>query len=123
MQPGKRARAPRVETLADTDAGARIKRTRTKEDHSSEKAEQILSELQSTHLSDVLPQQQPNIRTVQEYADSGLRALEITCSQPSFPPVGFALPAFEPQISPTAWKAKTYTPEGGKSNTKETMEG
>ena len=70
-QPDKRARAPRDKTLADTDVGARIKRTRTKEDQSSDKTEQILIKLKSTHLSNELAQQQPNTRTVQEYADSG----------------------------------------------------
>jgi hypothetical protein len=34
--------------------------------------------------------------------------------QPPFPPVGFALPIFEPQEPPTAWRSPTNVPEEGR---------
>ena len=100
-------------TPSDAEMGARIKRLRTTQDDSMEKAEALLSKLHTQHLASVLSQTQPDTRIAQEYADSGLRSLQISQDQPLFPPVGFALPVFGPQVSPSAWTSPTYIPEGG----------
>ena len=104
--------------------GGRIKKRRTKLDISSEKAAELLSQLQETHITAVLQTDQRTSRTVEEYADSGLRSIDINNNDhPAFPPVGFALPIFELGEPPSAWRSPTFVPEGGRIyKKKETME-
>ena len=80
----------------DPENGSRTKKRRTREDFSAERAAELLSELHTQHIATVLSTEQRDTRTVKEYADSGLRHIELTQNdQPPFPPVGFALPSFE----------------------------
>ena len=95
--------------------GSRIKKMRTKADFSSEGAAELLSQLHTTHIEAVLKAEQKPTRTVEEYADSGLRRIKLNqYDQPAFPPVGFALPSFEPLEPPSAWRSPTFVPEGGR---------
>ena len=99
----------------DMAAGGRIKKRKSRADISSEKAAELLSQLSQTLITDVLQATQDSSRTVEEYADSGLRACRIADNALyEFPPVGFALPVFEPEESPTAWKSSTFVPERGR---------
>ena len=67
-------------------------------------------------MTDVLQATQDSSRTVEEYADSGLRAHNINNNDLNeFPPVGFALPIFELEESPSAWKSPTFEPEKGRT--------
>ena len=89
-----------------------MKRIRTKADFSSERAAELLSQLHTTHIEAVLKAEQKPTRTVEEYADSGLRGLELKQDdQPAFPPVGVALPSFEPLEAPSAWRSPTFVPK------------
>ena len=99
----------------DMAAGGRIKKRKSRADISSEKAAELLSQLSQTLIIDVLQAPQNSSRTVEEYADSGLRACHIADNAVhEFPPVGYALPAFEFEESPTAWKSSTLVPERGR---------
>jgi hypothetical protein len=103
--------------------GGRIKKRRTRLDIFSEKAAELLSQLQDTHIAAVLQSDQSASRTVEHYADSGLRTIDINKDHPAFPPVGFALPIFEIVETPSAWRSPTFVPDGGRIyKKKETME-
>ena len=96
--------------------GDRIKRKKTRSDFSSEEAAELLSKLQTTHMTAALQTDQRTTRTVEEYADSGLRSIDLNINDhPAFPPVGFALPIFELQETPSAWRLPTFVPEGGRT--------
>ena len=96
--------------------GGRIKKQRSRADISSEKAAQLLSQLSESHMAAVLQADQQASRTVEEYADSGLRTIDINNNDlNAFPPVGFALPIFELEESPSAWRSPTFVPEGGRT--------
>ena len=96
----------------DPEMGSPIKKSRTRADFSSERAAELLSQLHTTHIEAVLSTEQRYTRTVEEYADSGLRHIELKQDDhPAFPPVGFALPSFEPQESPSAWRSPTFVPK------------
>ena len=96
--------------------GGRIKKKRTRSDFSAEKAAELLSQLQTTHMTAALQTDQRTTRTVEEYADSGLRSLDLNINgHPVFPPVGFALPIFELVETPSAWRSPTFVPEGGRT--------
>ena len=111
------------ETAQQVTMGGRIKKRRTRLDISSEKAAELLSQLQDTHIAAVLQSDQSASRTVEDYADSGLRTIDINKDHPAFPPVGFALPIFEIVETPSAWRSPTFLPEGGRIyKKKETME-
>ena len=117
--PAPHAEKEKVPDTPDTSqalaAGGRIKRQKTRADISSEKAAELLSQLSQTLMIDVLQSTQDSSRTVEEYADSGLRACHIADNAVyEFPPVGFALPVFELEESPTAWKSSTLVPERGR---------
>ena len=89
-------------------------KSRTRADFSSERAAELLSQLHTTHIQAALNTEQLTTRIVEEYADSGLRHIALKQDdQPAFPPVGFALPSFEPQDSPSAWRSPTFVSEGG----------
>ena len=95
--------------------GGRIKRRRTRSDFSSEKNAELLSQLQTTHMTAALQTDQRTSRTVEEYADSGLHSIDINNNDHlAFPPVGFALPIFELVETPSAWRLPTFVPEGGR---------
>ena len=95
--------------------GGRIKRRKTRPVFSSEEAAEMLSKLQTTHLAAAL-QTESTTRTVEEYADSGLRGIELNINDhPAFPPVEFAIPIFELQETPSAWRLPTFVPEGGRT--------
>ena len=99
----------------EPERGSRIKKSRTKTNFSSERAAELLSQLHTTHIEAVLRTEQQSTRTVEEYADSGLRHIELKQDdQPAFPPVGFALPSFEALESTSAWRSPTFVPEGGR---------
>jgi len=99
----------------ETPVGGRIKRRKTRPVLSSEEADEMLSKLRTTHLAAAL-QTEGTTRTVEEYADSGLRGIELNISDhPAFPPVGSALPVFELQETPSAWRLPTFVPEGGRT--------
>ena len=96
--------------------GGRIKRRRTRSDFSLEKAAELSNQLQTTHMTAALQTDQRTTRTVEEYADSGLRSIDLNINDhPAFPPVGFALPIFELEETPSAWRLPTFVPEGGRT--------
>jgi hypothetical protein len=96
--------------------GGRIKKQRSRTDMSSEKAAELLSHLSQTHMAAVMQANQHSSRTVEEYSNSGLRAHDIkTNDLNEFPPVGFALPTFELEESPSAWESPTFVPERGRT--------
>ena len=112
----KKLKTPELtEEPPEPETGSRIKKSRTKADFSSEKAAELLSQLHTTHIEAVLRAEEQSTRTVEEYADSGLRHIELKQDdQPAFPPVGFAFPSFEPLEPPSAWRSPTFVPEGGR---------
>ena len=113
----KKERVPDTpDTSQEVATGGRIKRQRTRADMLSEKSAELLSQLSQTLMADVLQATQDSSRTVEEYADSGLRACNIADNDLyEFPPVGFALPIFELEESPSAWKSPTFVPERGRT--------
>ena len=109
--------------------GSRIKRIRNKADFSSERASEFLSQLHIAHIEAVLQAELKPTRTVEEYADSGLRGLELKQNDlPAFPPLGFglqrlfAMPTFEPLEAPSACWSPTFVPAGSRIEQRETME-
>ena len=85
----------KIQDVSDTPQimamGGRTKKRRTRLDIFSEKAAELFSQLQETHITAVLQTDQRTSRTIEEYVDSGLRTIDINKDHPAFPPVGFAL--------------------------------
>ena len=117
VPPMKKEKIPDTSDMPQEVAtGGRIKKQRSRADMSSEKAAELLSQLSQSHMADVMQATQHSSRTVEEYADSGLRAHNINNNDLNeFPPVGFALPIFELEESPSAWKSPTFVPERGRT--------
>ena len=95
--------------------GGRIKKQISRAGIASEKATNAQPVVQS-HMAAALQADQQASRTAEEYADSGLRTIDINNNDlNAFPPVGFALPIFELEESPSAWRSPTFVPEGGRT--------